>query len=40
MVGHVLSELFEVDGLGDHGAGEPHAVGLVALGLVLIKFVV
>ena len=40
VVGHVLGELLEVDGLVDGGTGEPLAVGLVALGLVLIDFVV
>ena len=40
MVGHVLGQLVEVDGLVDSGAGEPLAIGRVALGLVLINFVV
>ena len=40
MVGHVLGKFIKVDGLVDGGTGEPLAVGLVALGLVLIDLVV
>ena len=40
MVGHVLGKFIKVDGLVDGGTGEPLAVGLVALGRVLIDFVV
>ena len=40
MVGHVLGELLQADGLVDHRAAEPLAVGLARLGFVLIDFVV